>query len=117
MISNQLIKKLAINTFNKDVSINSKIANYALSKLKKNELKIYLRRIVKLNSEKTVIVTTAEDLKNKTKNNIESMFKDKKINYKVDPKLVGGIMIKDNDMIVNYTIDGIIDSKMKQIQI
>lgn len=117
MISNQFIKKLSSATFNDNGSVNSKIANYALGKLKKNDLKIYLRRIIKINAEKTVIVTTAENLKKEIKNKIENMFKNKKIDYEINPKLGGGIMIKDNDMIINYTINGIINTKMKQIQI
>lgn len=117
MINNQFIKNLASATFNDDASINSEIADYALGKLKKNDLKIYLRRITKLNAEKTVIVTTAENLKTEIKNKIENMFKNKKINYEINPKLGGGIMIKDNDMIINYTINGIINAKMKHIQI
>ena len=73
---------------------------------------IFLRKFKKLASEKTVTVRYEGKLTNEFKKSIESMHAGKKINYEEDRTLGGGIMIVDNDLIVNYTIDSMIKSKL-----
>jgi F0F1-type ATP synthase delta subunit len=115
MISNRYIKELAKTAIEKDGTVNNKIADYALNKLTKKELKVFLRKLRKFNNESTVTVRYEGKMNTDIKNNIKKMFENKKINYERDKTLGGGIMIIDNDMIVNYTIGGILDNKMSLI--
>lgn len=115
MINNKHIKELARTVISKDGTVDKKIANYALNKLTKKELKIFLRRFRRFNNESTVTVRYEGNMTTDIKKSIEKMFVNKKINYERDGALGGGIMIIDNDMIVNYTIGGILENKMRHI--
>jgi len=115
MISNQIIKDLANNSLDSKGKVEDKIARYVLENLNKKELKLFLRRFKKISNEKKVTVKYEGNLTNEIKKSLESMFENRIINYEQDKNLGGGIMIIDNDMIVNYTIDGLIASRIKLI--
>lgn len=115
MISNQLIKNLANNSLDTNGNVDSKIATYVLNKLNKKELKIFLRRLKKLNMERNVTVRFEGNMTNEVKIDIENMYKDKNIKYEKDTSLGGGIIIVDNDMTVNYTMSGMIANKLRAI--
>ncbi len=115
MRSTQIIKKLAQEAIDANGNINNKIADYVLNKLAKKELKIFLRRLKKSHMEQTIIVKYEGNLTDRIKSEIQLNYKNKKINYEKDRKIGGGIMIIANDMIINYTIAGLITNKMKAI--
>ncbi len=115
MISNQIIKDLASGSLDNKGKVDEKIARYVLEKLNKKELKLFLRRFKKISNEKSVTVKYEGKLTDEIKKNLETMFENRIINYEQDKSLGGGIMIIDNDMIVNYTIDGLIENRIKLI--
>lgn len=115
MISYEIIKDLAASTFDAKGNVNEKVYKFVLNKLTKKELKLFLRRLKKTNSERHVAVKYEGNMTQEIKKSIESMYKDKEITYERDRSLGGGIMIIDNDLIVNYTIDSIIKNKTVSI--
>jgi len=115
MINNQLIKELAKNSVDEKNNINEKVAEFILKNLSKKELKIYLRRIRKISKEQNVTVKYEGKLNNNLETEIRKMFEDKIIKFEKDEKLGGGFLIINNDMIVNYTIDRMIESRIKII--
>ncbi len=116
MISNQTIKKLAVLSIDQKGEIDEKAVKYVFDKLSKKELKIYLRKIKKIHNEMNVTVRFDGTLTKEIKQEINYMYKNKNINYEKDSSTGGGIMVIDNDMIVNYTVGGIIENKMKDIK-
>lgn len=115
MISNRYIKELAGATLSSNGEVNNKIAGFILNKLTKKELKVFLRKLKKINNESNVKVRYEGNMTVEIKKTIQQMYLDKNIIYEKDDNLGGGIMIIDNDMIVNYTVGGILDSRMKAI--
>lgn len=112
MISSQHIKELAKTAIDDKGNINTKVSDFVLNKLTKKELKIFLRKLKKINSENSVTVIYEGNLTNSIKKNIEDMYRNKKISYERNSTLGGGIMIIDNDIIINQTVAGILDNKM-----
>lgn len=115
MINNQLIKELAKNSVDEKNNINEKVAEFILKNLSKKELKIYLRRIRKISNEQNVTVKYEGKLDSNLETEIRKMFDQKIVKFEKDEKLGGGLLILNNDMIVNYTIDGMIESRIKII--
>lgn len=115
MIGYSNIKSLAFESINDKGEINKKIADFVLNNLTKKELKIYLRRLKKISKERSVQVKYEGNMNSEMKKAIEQMYKGRTITYERDKSFGGGIMIVDNDLIVNYTIDSIIKSKLLNI--
>lgn len=115
MIRSHLIKNLAIKVAGDNKKVDSKIANFILNSLTKKEMKLFIRKLKKINSEMNVVVKFEGNLSTGVKKDIENMYKGKKVSYEKDKSLGGGIMIIDNDMIVNYNIKDMIGNKINII--
>lgn len=113
----QNIKKLAKNSIDLNGNVNSKIAEFALKKLTKEELKSFLRSLKKEYSSTTVIVRFDGNLSAVDKREIEKKHENKRIIFVKDPKITGGIEVIDNDMIVNYSVEGLLNSKFNSINL
>ena len=115
-----IIEKLLFNhsistltsTFLKVISINKRFAN----------LSSIISKFVKINFEKrgviSAYITSADELSDKQKSGIESQLhltlKEKlSLNYKVDKKILGGLIVK----IGSKMIDSSLDSKINKLKI
>jgi len=115
MINNQIIKELAKSSIDNKGEISEKVTDYVLNKFNKKELKFYLRRLKKISKEQNVTVKYEGELPSNLKREIKEMYLGKNVNFVKEEKLGGGILIIDNDMVVDYTIIGMVDSRMKVI--
>ena len=115
MINNQIIKELAKSSIDNKGDVSEKVIDYVLNKFNKKELKFYLRRLKKISNEQNVTVKYEGELTLELKREIKDMYLGKNVNFVKEEKLGGGILIIDNDMIVNYTVSSMIDNRMKVI--
>lgn len=92
-----LIKKLAEQSYTKNALDSGKIAQVS-KKLKREDLKVYIKNLKTLESKKTVTVTLPSDEGiNEIKSHFVKIYPDKKINFSIDPTLITGIRVVDFD--------------------
>lgn len=73
-------------------------------RLKRGELKEYIRLLKKELKRKTVVISSAFALSLKDKAELSEIFKEKNINYKFEPALILGIQIQADDMEYNLNL-------------
>lgn len=113
----QIIKSLAKESIDHRGNVNNSIAEYVLKKLTKKELKFFLRALKKKHMEGNVTIKYDGNLSETIKREFDKMFENKRITYIKDEKIGGGIEVVDNDMIVNYSVAGIINNRLESINI
>jgi len=92
-----LIKKLALASYS-DSNLDVEKANTIAKKLKKEELKVYIKNLKILEAKKTVTVTLPnEESLRDIKNQFIRIYPDKKILVEIDPTLITGIKVVDYD--------------------
>ena len=81
-------------------------------KLNRSMLKLYISVLRQVEKKKMVFVTTPKPLEAKDREKIKSLFPKKKIVEEIDPAMIGGIKIIENDeafeMDLNRTFHDII---------
>lgn len=114
-MNKQLLKQLAQATYT-DGIINEKVSEFAIAELSNKDLKryeFYLKQILKQN---TVRITSAIELDNDTKTELEKKIIGKNFFYAVDQKLGGGIVIENNDNILDASVKGMIHQVVKNVE-
>src|SRR5690606_8882264 len=109
-----LIKQLAQNLTNEN-QIDKKTADFVLEKLTKSELKTLLHFLKRENSKKTLYVTSASDISEKMKKNMLKLFDKENFSGKVDKSIGAGVVIKNNDDIIDLSVIGEIKRFTRQI--
>ena len=66
-------------------------------KLNRNMLKIYISMLKQEEKKKMVFVTTPKPLSKSDREKVKSLFPKKKIVEEIDPSMIGGIKIVEND--------------------
>lgn len=84
----------------------SKIA----SLLTRKDLREYIRLLKLYEKKQTVIASLPYLPKEPTQKKISETFPDKKIVYIVDPTLLAGIRITNNDIITDYNVKNMLDN-------
>jgi F0F1-type ATP synthase delta subunit len=108
-----VIKKLAEASYSKNVLDNGKITRIS-KKLKKADLKIYIRDLKTLEAKKTVTVTLSSDEGAlEIKNHFTKMYPDKKLIFAIDPTLMSGIRIVDYDNEYELSLKGFLENSIK----
>lgn len=74
------------------------------NRLKRQELKEYIKFVKKEIKRNSVIITSAFAMNLKDKNELETIFTDKTISYKLDPALILGIRIEADDIEYNLNL-------------
>lgn len=88
-----------------------------VSLLKRKELKLYIKALKQYEQEHTVIVEVPQGNEDAYKQLVKEIFSKKNVIYKVNPSLILGIKIIDNDIIYEMDLQSIFDdilTKMKQ---
>ena len=113
MIKKQL-NKLIVESYsgnNLDIKKVEKIAK----DLKRKNLKLYIRAIKNLENQRSVIVSLPKPLKKTEMKIMEKIYKNKKIVYDIDPNLMLGMKIKDNDMLYEMDLKNTLDDLVEYI--
>ncbi len=98
------IKKLAKQSF-KNGNLDMKIIRKTASLLSKKQLKTYIKFLKKFENERLVwVFTPMNKVENKITDRIKSIFPNKKVEYVIDPSLIAGLRIVDNDMVYELNL-------------
>lgn len=97
------IKKLAEVSYTNNFLDAKKVERIAKN-LTRGEIKEYISALKTKESKTSVIINIPAELSSKIKEKFQSFFPDKKIIYKVNPSLLVGVRIKNDDLIYNYNL-------------
>lgn len=98
------LQKLVDLSYHKDKQINQSYAQTIASSLKRADLKKYLNALWAFEDKRTVTITSAITLSAGQQNDFAKEFLDKTIQYQVDPTLMVGIEVTDNDIVYNNNL-------------
>ena len=68
------------------------------SKLSRRELKQFIRLLIQEENKKQVFVTASTELDKASREKIQHLFPDKKVVSTVDPSMISGIKVVENDV-------------------
>jgi len=96
----------------KDGQLDEETVKKIADKLNRNMLKLYISFLKKEEKKKIVVITTPTPLNSKDREKIKSLFPKKKIVEEIEPAMIGGIKVVENDeayeMDINRTFHDII---------
>ncbi|MEK7092114.1 MAG: F0F1 ATP synthase subunit delta [Patescibacteria group bacterium] len=98
------LKKLVELTYDKKQQINQAHAETIASLLKRADLKKYLNTLKRVETKRTVTISSAVPLSSQQEQDFAKEFLDKTIQYRVDPTLMVGIEVTDNDIVYNNNL-------------
>lgn len=100
------IQGLVVKSYKQD-QLDPAIIDLIANKLSRRELKQYIRLLKQQENKKQVIVTVPTSLTSEERDMIQKLFAGKKILYAVDPSMISGIRIVDNDVEYEVSLDQI----------
>ena len=101
-----IIQGLVVKSYKQD-QLDPAIVDLVANKLNRRELKQYIRLLRKQENKKQVIVTVPKSLTSEERDMIQKLFTGKKLYYTVDPSMISGIRIIDNDVEYEVSLDQI----------
>jgi F0F1-type ATP synthase delta subunit len=88
-----------------DGQLNPEAVELIISRLSRKELKQYIRFLKQEENKKHVFVTSAKQINNKSREKIQHLFPKKQISYYMDPSMISGIKIVENDTEYEVNLD------------
>lgn len=108
------IRGLVLKSYNND-QLDPEVVDLIANKLTRRELKQYIRLLRQQEQKNQVIVTVPKTLTSEERTMIQKLFKDKKILYMVDPSMISGIRVVDNDIEYEISLDQIFQNLLAQL--
>lgn len=109
-----MIKKLAEKSFDKN-NLNEKSVLEISKKLKREDLKVYIKDLKNIEAKKTVIVTLSSMKNlNDLKNYFSKIYPEKRIIIKEDNSLLTGIKIIDFDNVFELSLREVLKHSLKK---
>lgn len=105
------IKELVIHSY-KNGKLDPKIVETIADRLTRHELKQYIYFLKQEESKKEIHVTSADALSRRNKEIIEKQFPDKTVTYAVDPSMISGIKIVEDDLEYEINLNRIFNDIM-----
>lgn len=103
MVNKRILKQLVLESYTQGTLDEDKVGKIA-SLLKKDDLKIYIRAIKYTEKKSTIVVDAPFAVDTESKKTIEGVFTNKRIVYNVDPSLLLGMKLTDNDDIYDLSL-------------
>jgi len=98
-----VIKDIVLASYTKGTLDREKVSLIA-SKLKRTDLKTYLRFLKQKEATMQVEVTAPKLLNPQQTKKLSALFPEKRVIYTVDPTLLLGLIIKNGDQVYNYNL-------------
>lgn len=96
------IKALVSSSYSHS-EMDPKLVNFIAMRLNRSDLKKYIQELKNVEDKRTVIVVLPFSSKLKAFS-FEKLFPKKKVIYKVDPSLIAGARIIDNDTVYEFNL-------------
>lgn len=111
MVNKRLMKQLVLASYT-DGALDEANVNKIAGLLRSDELKLYIKALKYMEKKSTVRVDTPFSIDETNKESIQGVFRNKKIVYNVDPTLLLGMKLTDNDDIYDLSLQ----SKLTKIE-
>jgi len=108
------LKELAYQTVVNGM-IEKNVEKFVLDKLSKSELKEYLLHLKRSLAKETLIVISATEIDATTKKLLMRQFGKKYVDSQINPKVGAGLVIKNNDDIIDLSLMGEIQRFIRTI--
>jgi F0F1-type ATP synthase delta subunit len=109
-----IIHGLVVKSYKQD-QLDPKIVDLIANKLNRRQLKEYIRLLKKQENKKQVYVTVPKTLTSEERDMIQKLFTGKKIIYAIDPSMISGIKIVDNDVEYEISLDQIFQNLIAHV--
>jgi len=112
------IKKIAEGSFINN-KLNPKIINLVSKKLKRSELKKYIKALRQIEKKKTIYlilpeITDSKDIEYLL-NYLKDFYPDKDVEIQKNPKLIAGLKIINDDLVYEYNVKDALNNLVSQI--
>ena len=97
------IKQLILESYKND-TLDPERVDEIVNILDRKELKEYIKVLKNWENKKSVVITMPYPPKNEDKYKFLTLFPDKKIVYNIDPSLLVGVKIKNDDLITEINL-------------
>ena len=108
------INGLVLQSYNGD-QLDPEIVDLIANRLSREELKQYIKLLKHYEYKKHVIVTVPQYLSKEQQTIIQKLFINKEILYTIDPTIVSGIKIVDNDMEYELSINQLFQDLVRHL--
>lgn len=98
------INQLAIISFEKN-KINTETVEKITGKLNNKDFREYIKALKRVIAKTNVYVESATELSSQDKKSFEELFKNKSLVFRVNPELILGVRIIEDDMVYNLNIE------------
>lgn len=117
MMNKAQIKIIAQKSFGRN-QLDSKKVKLFTSKMKRRELRNYIRAVKSIDSKNkvTVIVPSIESFKKSDMSPLSKIYTGKKIIYEEDPSIIVGLRLIDNDLIYDFNLKNSFDNMIEKIE-
>ncbi len=107
----KIIKQIALKSYDGDM-LDEKIVDSIAEKLSRHDLKLYIKELKNYEKKKNVYVSLPYPPTIKEKEAVHLLFPKKKISYIIDPSLVIGVKITNNDLVTEMSLKNTLDDIM-----
>lgn len=109
-MNRKLLRQFVAESFGKDGFDKKKVEEVAKSLSRKN-LKVFINELKVYEKEMTVYVYTALPLSKKDVyiKELETLFPDKKIEFRVDPSLIMGVRVVEKDNVFEFNMNNLLN--------
>lgn len=114
-MNNKQLKKLVLESFDKGLLDSEKVEKIA-EFLRRNELKEYIKQLKRVESENTVVISLPYLPTEIERKQHGEMFAKKKIIYDIDPTLIVGTKIQENDLITEYNLKNTLENLYNHLE-
>ncbi|MBI2430732.1 MAG: F0F1 ATP synthase subunit delta [Candidatus Levybacteria bacterium] len=114
-MSHKLIKELVLASYTNG-NLDPEKVEKIVRLLNRALLKQYIKALKNRELETIVCVESPYELDKRYKKNLEDMFPKKKIAYNLDPTLISGLRITQNDLIYELSLKITLDQILKKIR-
>lgn len=112
-MNKKVIKKLAEESYSKNTLDSGKITKIA-KKLKRSDLKVYIKNLKDIEAQKTVMITVPnEDGLREIKTHFSKLYPDKKIVFNIDTTLLTGIKVVDYDNVYELSLKSLLENSVR----
>lgn len=108
------IQQLVTASYKKEELDAEKVNNIA-SQLDRTEIKEYIKALKSFENKNSVTITLPRLPEEEEKKKFSSLFPEKKIVYNIDPSLLVGVKIKDNDLITEISLKDTLEDMVDYI--
>lgn len=107
----KIIKELALKSYN-DIDLDEGIVDSIADRLSRHDLKLYIKELKNYEKKKNVYISLPYPPNKDEKDKVQILFPKKKISYIIDPSLVIGLKITNNDLITEMNLKHTLDDIM-----